>query len=90
MTSTTIERPWFVFAKLQSGEQLVPGVTEGCPGPDAWGGCPALAEGKAPACAGASWFYGPEPAWRAHITTVSAVCPFVTLDPLSPLSAPLD
>ena len=84
MTLTSIERQWYVFARLPSGETLVPGETEGCSGPDPWDACPVQATGKVPACAGASWFYGPEPALRAHISGVSTTCPLIALDPLRP------
>jgi hypothetical protein len=90
MTTRTAESVWYVFAKLPSDEDLVPGETDGCLGADAWGACPALAAGKTPACAGAAWFYGPEPSWRIHNVTVSAMCPFVLFDPTGPLPIPQD
>jgi hypothetical protein len=82
MTSLTVERPWFVFAELSSGEKLVPGETEGCPGPDVWGECAALRSGLEPACRGAVWYYGPEPRWRITNVTLSAVCPLALFDPI--------
>jgi len=90
MTSQAIERAWYVFAELPSGEKLVPGKTEGCPGPDTWGACPAHADGKTPACAGASWFYGPEPSWRFQARAESSMCPFIMFDPLELLPTALD
>jgi hypothetical protein len=90
MDHAATERQWYVFATLPNGEPLVPGETAGCPGPDAWGACPAVVAGEEPGCAGATWYYGPEPSWRFEATTVSGMCPLVMFDPLGPLSTPLD
>ena len=91
MTSTaTVERPWFVFARLQSGETLVPGETEGCAGPDAWGQCPAIQSGLTPACEGATWLYGPEPNFKADVPSPACLCPLAVLDPVGASSVPLD
>jgi hypothetical protein len=87
--SSAFEQPWYVFGRLPSGELLAPGETEGCAGPDAWGQCPAVAEGREPGCAGATWFYAPEPSWRVQIPPSTGMCPLVRLDPLR-LADPLD
>jgi hypothetical protein len=87
MTNTApIDTPWFVFARLPSGETLVPGQTTGCPGPDAWGHCPAIDAGQQPGCAGATWLYGPEPSFKADVPSTSGSCPLVLLNPSQPLT----
>jgi hypothetical protein len=84
------ESSWFVFAELPTGEKLEPGKTEGCAGPDVWGQCPALEAGREPGCAGATWYYGPEPRLRVEVSAIAGTCPFVMLDPEIPASIPLD
>ena len=90
MTTSTLERPWYVFAELPSGERLVPGETPGCGGPDAWGVCPALDAGRTPICAEATWSYGPAPTWRFEVRTISSTCPLVRFDPLVPAATAAD
>jgi hypothetical protein len=75
-----------VYAELASGEYVVPGVSDSCPGPDVYGACP-LAE---PICAGATWHYEGQQSWQLVFRADSGVCPAVVLDPFGPLPVPLD
>ena len=85
-----------LVAQLPSGELLVPngeprpGVAI-CPGPDTWGRCSLVLEGRDRLCAGASWlqrYPGSPTSWRFTMmltdpeVTDSATCPAAVLDPL--------
>ena len=79
-----------VYAELPSGKQLVPGDELSCPGPDAFGICPLAETPAERPCAGATWHYDGAHPWRFMFRADSSVCPVAVLDPLGPLSIPLD
>jgi hypothetical protein len=88
----TDERPTFrVYAELPSGELLVPGEDASCGGPDSFGACPFPDTSTVRPCAGATWVYGgAERGWRFKFHDDTSICPVTVLDPLGPVSCPLD
>lgn len=89
---TAFEPPtWRIYAELPSGERLLPGADARCPGPDTFGVCPLADAPSGRVCAGATWAYGSaERGWRFKFTGDASVCPVTVLDPLGPITLPLD
>jgi hypothetical protein len=86
LPTPTIERPWYVFAQLPSGEELVLGEprvalvrTPGAPGPRRW-----LARFPR-ASARPGFFYGPEPSWRVQSPRYRLSARSCSSDPSGPL-----
>jgi hypothetical protein len=78
-----------VFAELPNGDIVEPGVSPACPGFDIVGVCNAAHPDERP-CAGATWRYEGEIAWRFTFHAGSGMCPAVLLDPLGLAPVPGD
>jgi hypothetical protein len=76
------------YAELPTGTILVPGVSDDCPGPDAFGTCTLSAEQRP--CRGATWQYPGSHGWQFVFASDSDLCPATILDPLGPLPVPQD
>jgi hypothetical protein len=76
------------YAELPSGAILVPGISGGCAGPNAFGACALPAEVRP--CSGATWHYPGAAGWHVVVRSESSVCPVAALDPLGPMPIPLD
>jgi hypothetical protein len=85
----TDNSPRSLTALLPNGQRFVPGManpaptTATCPGPDAWGYCPALIAGRAPVCEAATWVLQSASgrSWTFRFRSGLQECPVTLLTP---------
>jgi hypothetical protein len=78
-------------AWLPNGQRFVPGIantaptTATCPGPDAWGYCPAVIAGQVPECDAATWVLHSASgrSWTFRFRSGLQECPVTLLTPRS-------
>ncbi len=79
LPTTQAER---LYARLPSGEHVVPGLHPGCPGFDAAGLCRFAGSTQPRPCAGATWTRVGDKLWQFEFRADSDLCPAALFAPL--------